>query len=179
MGMARKQTQLITVAIMALVLAACSSTPTKTSGKKPPTKITKTKPNLSLANIEASGDSREIVMYALGLLDVGYQFGGKNPEAGLDCSGMAAFIYKNAVGVSLPHNAAEIAARTRQISREKLRAGDMVFFNTMNRPYSHMGIYIGDGKFIHAPRTNSTIRVESLQNSHFAARFDGARTIFD
>ena len=80
MGMARKQTQLITVAIMALVLAACSSTPTKTSGKKPPTKITKTKPNLSLANIEASGDSREIVMYALGLLDVGYQFGGKNPE---------------------------------------------------------------------------------------------------
>lgn len=92
---------------------------------------------------------------------------------------MAAFIYKNAVGVSLPHNAAEIAARTRQISREKLRAGDMVFFNTMNRPYSHMGIYIGDGKFIHAPRTNSTIRVESLQNSYFAARFDGARTIFD
>lgn len=62
---------------------------------------------------------------------------------------------------------------------EQLRAGDFVFFNTMNRSYSHMGIYLGDGKFIHAPRTNSTIRVERLDNQYFSARFDGARTLFD
>ena len=75
-------------------------------------------------------------MYALGLLDVGYKFGGSNPEAGLDCSGMAAFIYKNAVNVSLPHNAKQIAESTKPIALSKMRAGDMVFFNTMNRPFS-------------------------------------------
>lgn len=118
-------------------------------------------------------------MYALGLLDVGYKFGGSNPEAGLDCSGMAAFIYKNAVNVQLPHNAKQIAEATKPIDTGKMRAGDMVFFNTMNRPYSHMGIYIGDGKFIHAPRTNSVIRVDTLASGYFADRLEGARTVFD
>lgn len=156
--------------LAALLLAACSTTPPPRTGSW--------KPDRSLARIEASGDAREVVMVALGLLDVGYQFGGKNPEAGLDCSGMAAFIYRNAVGVSLPHNAAEIANRTRPVNKNELQAGDMVFFNTMNRPYSHMGVYLGDGKFIHAPRTNSTVRVDSLDNRYFASRFDGGRTVF-
>lgn len=168
--------RIVVLGLIAGLLAACS-TPT------PPRKIAsaktaKPRTGQSLANIQASGDGREIVMYALGLLDVGYQFGGTNPEAGLDCSGMAGFIYQNAIGVQLPRSAREIADRTRSIDRTRLQAGDMVFFNTMNRPYSHMGIYIGDGKFVHAPRTNSTIRIESLNSSYFASRFDGARTVF-
>lgn len=168
--------QLAVFGLIACLLAACSTPtpPRKTASAKP----AKPRAGQSLANIQASGDGREIVMYALGLLDVGYQFGGTNPEAGLDCSGMAGFIYQNAVGVQLPRSAREIADRTRSIDRSHLKAGDMVFFNTMNRPYSHMGIYIGDGKFVHAPRTNSTIRVESLDSRYFAARFDGARTVF-
>lgn len=173
-------------ALLAVALAACSSSspPRKTqtaSKPKPPARTASAKPNAnrSLANIQASGDAREVVMYALGLLDVGYKFGGSNPEAGLDCSGMAAFIYKNAVNVQLPHNARQIAETTKAIDLKKLRAGDMVFFNTMNRPYSHMGIYIGDGKFIHAPRTNSVIRVDTLASGYFADRLEGARTVFD
>ncbi|RAS15031.1 cell wall-associated NlpC family hydrolase [Microvirgula sp. AG722] len=152
-------------------IAACSTAPTR--------KPARPRPDVSLSRIQASGDGREIVMYSLGLLGVGYQFGGSNPDAGLDCSGMAAFIYKNAVGVTLPHNAAEIASRTREIDRGALKAGDLVFFNTMNRRYSHMGIYIGDNKFVHAPRTNSVIRVDSLDNSYFAARYDGARAVLN
>lgn len=167
----------VAMLVPVLLLNACSTTHPPTPTKKKTVSLPRSK-NLSLANIKAEGDAREVVMYALGLLDVNYQFGGSNPEAGLDCSGMASFIYKNALGIKLPHNAAEIAKRTREIRVEQLRAGDLVFFNTMNRSYSHMGIYLGDGKFIHAPRTNSTVRVERLDNQYFSARFDGARTLF-
>lgn len=167
----------VAMLVPVLLLNACS-TPQPTTTKKKKVSLPRSK-NISLANIKAEGNAREVVMYALGLLDVDYQFGGSNPEAGLDCSGMASFIYQNALGIKLPHNAAEIAKRTREIRVEQLRAGDFVFFNTMNRSYSHMGIYLGDGKFIHAPRTNSTVRVERLDNQYFSARFDGARTLFD
>jgi cell wall-associated NlpC family hydrolase len=162
----------LTLLILAL-LVACSSAPPRVASRshKPAAQI-------RLSNLQADGASREILMYTLSLLDVGYQFGGSNPEAGLDCSGLVSYIYQNAVGLRLPHNAAHIASLARPIPNENLRVGDLVFFNTMNRPFSHMGIYIGDGKFVHAPHTNSTIRVERLDNRYFAAHFDGARTLF-
>ncbi|HJV05846.1 MAG TPA: C40 family peptidase [Chromobacteriaceae bacterium] len=162
-------------ALMVLMLAACSS--------QPPRKVSHAKPRaprtIALSGLKADGAGREILMYTLGLLDLDYKFGGSNPDAGLDCSGMVSYIYQNAVGVKLPHNAAQIASVTRPIDSNQMRVGDLVFFNTLNRSYSHMGIYIGDGKFVHAPHTNSTIRVERLDNSYFAARFEGARTIFN
>ena len=161
--------------LAASLLAACTTPPTprKTASTKP-----KPRRPIELSKLEASGASREILMYTLGLLDVEYQFGGANPEAGLDCSGMVAYIYQNAVGVKLPHNAAKIAELAQPVSQENLRVGDLVFFNTMNRPFSHMGLYIGDGKFVHAPRTNSAIRADFLDNSYYAARFEGGRTLF-
>lgn len=116
-------------------------------------------------------------MYALGLLDVNYQFGGNNPEAGLDCSGMVSFVYKNAVGAVLPHNAAQIAGLSRPVPMEQLQAGDLVFFNTLGKSFSHMGIYLGDGRFIHAPSSKGKIRVESLQTPYFSQRFEGGRSL--
>ena len=133
----------------------------------------------SLAKLQAEGVGREVVMYALGLLDVGYQFGGNNPEAGLDCSGLVRFIYKEAVGVDLPHNAAALARRARPVSGLDLRAGDLVFFNTQGYEFSHVGIYLGDNKFIHAPSSRGRVRVESLDSPYFAQRFQGGRTLFD
>lgn len=159
------------------LLAACTTPP------KPVHKIAGLKPKprrpIELSKLEASGAGREILMYTLGLLDVEYKFGGSNPEAGLDCSGLVAYIYQNAVGVKLPHNAAQIAGLAQPVEMANLRVGDLVFFNTMNRPFSHMGIYIGDGKFVHSPRTNSSIRADFLDNSYFAARFEGGRTLFN
>lgn len=152
-----------------LVLSACSSTPTRT---KVPYSASK-----SLNNIQASGAGREIVMYALGLLDVSYQFGGNNPEAGLDCSGMVSFVFKNAVGAVLPHNAAQIASLARPVPTDQLQAGDLVFFNTLGRSFSHMGIYLGDGRFIHAPSSKGKIRVESMSSPYFAQRFEGGRSL--
>ncbi len=118
-----------------------------------------------------------MVVYALGLLGTGYRFGGRNPEAGLDCSGMVSYIVQEISGQRLPHNAAQIASMTRPIKVSELRPGDLVFFNTLNRKHSHMGIYMGDGRFIHAPSSRGQIRVEKLDNTYFRPRIDGARRL--
>ncbi|GAB1391883.1 hypothetical protein MASR1M60_00460 [Rhodocyclaceae bacterium] len=119
------------------------------------------------------------MIYALGLIDTGYRFGGKNPEAGLDCSGMVSHVFEQAAGLRLQGSAADIAERGRSIDPASLRPGDLVFFNTRNRPRSHVGIYIGAGRFIHAPNSNGKVRTESLTQSWFATRFEEARTYFD
>ncbi|WP_255989876.1 C40 family peptidase [Chitinolyticbacter albus] len=160
--------------LSALLLAACSSQPVRTANKPKPSTTT---PSISQITVD-SAQRQEVLLYALGLLDVGYQFGGKNPEAGLDCSGMVRFIYQNAVGVNLPHNAAQIARLARPIARAELAAGDLVFFNTQGRPFSHVGIYLGDGRFVHAPSSGGKIKVETLEKRYFADRFEGGRTLF-
>jgi cell wall-associated NlpC family hydrolase len=121
--------------------------------------------------------AQEVVIYALGLLGTGYQFGGRNPEAGLDCSGMVSYIVEQVSGKLLPHNAAQIAAMTRPVGVAELEPGDLVFFNTLNRRHSHMGIYIGRGQFIHAPSSRGSVRLERLDNSYFRPRIDGARRL--
>ena len=121
--------------------------------------------------------AHEMVIYALGLLGIDYRFGGRNPDAGLDCSGMVSYIVEQISGRRLPHNAARIAAMTRPIQVDDLKPGDLVFFNTLNRKHSHMGIYMGEGRFVHAPSSRGQIRVERLDNVYFKPRIDGARTL--
>ena len=128
--------------------------------------------------VQAENKRGEVVLYALGLMGVDYRFGGKNPSSGFDCSGMVSYIYKNAVGMSLPHNAYEIAKISRRIEPDQLRPGDLVFFDTEHRPYSHVGIYIGKGKFVHAPESDGKIRIGRLSSRYFAKRFEGAGTLF-
>ncbi len=160
----------------AIVLSACSSiVPTPPTAHTVPGQASTPGSHVQLNN---PGDAEQIVMFSYGLLGTGYRFGGRNPEAGLDCSGMVAYVVEQVSGVRLPHNAARIAAQTRVIPAETLQPGDLVFFNTQNRPYSHMGIYLGDGKFIHAPSSKGKVRVERMNNRYFAKRFDGARSLF-
>lgn len=120
-----------------------------------------------------------MVIYAMGLIDTGYRFGGKNPEAGLDCSGMVSYIYGKALGLKVAGSAADIARKAREVEREALRPGDLVFFNTTGRSFSHVGIYIGDARFIHAPSTNGRVRVDRLNDRYYAQRFESARSFFD
>ena len=127
----------------------------------------------------ASVLGQEITLYALGLIDTGYRFGGKNPEAGLDCSGMVTYIFDRAAGLKLGGSAADIARRGRPVDRDDLRPGDLVFFNTRNAPFTHVGIYIGDDRFIHAPSTNGRVRIDQMNARYFAQRFNAARTYFD
>ena len=127
--------------------------------------------------LPVSEKGNEVALYALGLIDTGYRFGGRNPEAGLDCSGMVSFIYGQAAGLKIKGSAADIARSSRPIEPESLRPGDLVFFNTMRHAFSHVGIYVGDGKFIHSPRPGAEVRVEDMRISYWKRRFDGARRV--
>lgn len=116
-----------------------------------------------------------IVGYAMDLVGTPYVYGGKDPESGLDCSGFVSLVYTRA-GVPLTGSAADMARKGRHIGKSQLAPGDLVFFNTLGRPYSHVGIYIGQGRFVHAPRPGERVRVSELDNPYFSKRFDAART---
>ncbi|HUH60870.1 MAG TPA: C40 family peptidase [Candidimonas sp.] len=117
-------------------------------------------------------------MTAMALLESHYKYGGTHPLHGFDCSGLVAYVFNNAASQPLPHNTAQIAKLSRPVARHELKAGDFVFFNTLNRPFSHMGIYIGDQQFINAPSTGGRVRIDTLANPYFAERFESARTLF-
>lgn len=159
------------------LLGGCSSVPVPAQGGRATAPVGTETAGRHYIAFDDETQSREMVLFALGLLDTGYRFGGRNPEAGLDCSGMVAWIVENISGKRLPHNAAQIAARTRPIEPAALQPGDLVFFNTRQRRHSHMGIYIGDGRFVHAPSSRGSVRVERLDRGYFAPRIDGARTL--
>lgn len=159
---------------IAVLLTACGSAPMR-SPDNAATPVAAPEQRSEAATEQGS----EIAMYALGLIDTGYRFGGKNPDAGLDCSGMVSYIFNRAAGLKLTGSAADMARKGRQIDKTNLRAGDLVFFNTLNRPFSHVGIYIGDGRFIHAPSGNGKVHISRLDNPYFAPRFEMARAYFN
>ena len=130
-----------------------------------------------LSNADNQGN--DVVVFALGLVETEYRFGGKNPAAGLDCSGMVSYVFGKAIGLKLTGSAADIAGKGRNVAVAALRPGDLVFFNTSNRSHSHVGIYIGDQRFVHAPSKNGKVRTDSLKSDWFATRFEEARTYFN
>jgi cell wall-associated NlpC family hydrolase len=118
-----------------------------------------------------------LVFNAMGFLGVPYKRGGNTAETGFDCSGFVRAMYEQSIGLILPRRAEQQAAATENIDKNELKPGDLVFFNTMRRAFSHVGIYIGDGKFIHSPKPGAQIRVESMSLSYWHGRFDGARRV--
>lgn len=124
-----------------------------------------------------SNKASELVVNAMGFLGVPYKRGGNTAETGFDCSGFVRAIYEQSVGLLLPRRAEQQAAATQRIDKNDLQPGDLVFFNTMRRAFSHVGIYVGDGKFIHSPKPGAEVRVESLSVSYWQRRFDGARRV--
>jgi cell wall-associated NlpC family hydrolase len=119
-----------------------------------------------------------LVMNAMGFLGVPYKFGGNGIESGgFDCSGFVRAVYEQSLGKVLPRRASDQAAATQTIDRSELKPGDLVFFNTMKRAFSHVGIYVGDGKFIHAPRAGGRVRVEDMRMAYWQTRFNGARRV--
>ena len=118
-----------------------------------------------------------MVFQALASAGVPYRRGGDSPENGFDCSGLVAHVYKEAFGIQLPHNALAQSRMGRHVTLSQLEAGDLVFYNTERRPYSHVGIFLGDNRFIHAPRPGAAVRVENMSGAYWVRRFDGARRI--
>jgi cell wall-associated NlpC family hydrolase len=119
----------------------------------------------------------DLVMNAMGFLGVPYRRGGNTVETGFDCSGFVRAMYEQTIGLLLPRRADEQAAVTQAIDRNDLKPGDLVFFNTMRHAFSHVGIYVGDNKFIHSPKPGSEVRVEDMRVAYWERRFTGARRV--
>jgi len=118
-----------------------------------------------------------LAVHAMGFMGVPYKWGGNDAQTGLDCSGFVQAVYQQITGVVLPRTSERQAAATQAIGPHELVPGDLVFFNTMQQPYSHVGIYIGEGRFVHAPRTGSRIKLERLSAPYWSARFEGGRRV--
>ena len=121
---------------------------------------------------------QDIVIQAIAMLDRGYTYGGKKLHTGFDCSGLVAFVYKESAGIPLKGSAAQMAEVTQPIEPAKAHPGDLVFFNTLGSPFSHVGIYIGSGKFVHAANARTGVKTERLDHAYWSKRFEGYRTVF-
>ncbi len=140
------------------LLAACASPPTR--------------------QYDASDEQmNDLVMYAVSLADTPYRYGGNSASSGFDCSGFVGHVYRHSLGISLPRSSREISRIGKAASLGELRPGDLVFYNTQHASFSHVGIYIGDGKFVHSPRSGESVRTEQMQLPYWQARYDGARRI--
>lgn len=123
--------------------------------------------------------TQDVILEGLKLVGVRYKMGGNSVENGLDCSSFVQMVFKESIGAYLPRTAREQSQVGEQIDASQLQPGDLVFFNTMRRTFSHVGIYLGDNHFMHAPRAGSEVRVENMNNSYWQSRFNGARRIIE
>ncbi len=118
------------------------------------------------------------LLKALSLIGTPYKFGSSNPDKGLDCSGLVKHVYKESADISLPRSAAEMSKQGEQVAKTELKPGDLVFFNTRKKPNSHVGIYAGDGAFIHASSSSTKeVTVSNIAEKYWAKRFNGARRV--
>ena len=123
--------------------------------------------------------TQDVILEGLKLVGVRYKMGGNSIEAGLDCSSFVQTVFKESIGAYLPRTAREQSQVGEQVDLSQLKPGDLVFFNTMRRAFSHVGIYLGDNHFLHAPRAGAEVRVENMNNSYWMTRFNGARRIIE
>jgi cell wall-associated NlpC family hydrolase len=154
------------------------SAPSDSAAAMPPTPPAPTSAEVP-SQSAADGDQRMsgLVVAAMGALGLAYRRGGNDYESGFDCSGFVRALYQQNFNLLLPRRAAEQAAATQSIARDELKPGDLVFFNTLNRAYSHVGIYVGDHRFIHSPRTGAVVRIEDMRVNYWNRRYNGARRV--
>lgn len=158
------------VLVMSCLLAACAT--------PQPAPQPRTYYELPAAIVADGTDVRgELGMHALAQLGIAYANGGSAPEAGFDCSGLVNYVYRRATGLNLPRTTYALEKVGRIVDSAELQPGDLVFFNTLSRAYSHVGIYIGEERFIHAPSTGGVVRMESLRADYWAQRYNGARRL--
>ena len=162
----------------AVLLAGCSSPPTK---RPMPTGSVPTNPAASRPRPSGPYNSarNDVAMVALSLLDTPYAWGGRGPATGFDCSGLVAHVLREGGGLQVRGTAADLGRMTRPIDRGELKPGDLVFFNTLGARHSHVGVYVGDGRFVHASNPRTGVRIDVLSNRYYAQRFEGAHSLLD
>lgn len=152
----------------AMLLSGCGSLPAPERPVRPPP-VTRQHLPPPMAG--------EIAIRAVAMVGKPYRTGGASIDGGFDCSGFVQSVYREGMGVTLPRLAADQAAHTFVLEQAELAPGDLVFFNTQSRPHSHVGIYVGEGRFVHSPKPGGSVRIESLGRRYWQDRFDGARRV--
>ena len=127
--------------------------------------------------LAGSPAARSVASYAESLLGTPYRYGGSSPDTGFDCSGFVDHVYRHSLGIKLPHSSHKISRFGRFVSMQELRTGDLVFFDTQHSKYSHVGIYLGGDRFIHAPSSGGRVRTENIRDRYWKTRYDGARRV--
>ena len=157
----------VALLVLALLLSACSSRAPSPQPSYPP------------ATGQVQGGADDVLFRALGLVGTPYRYGGNTPDGGFDCSGLIGYVYRDAAGISLPRSTRELSAmRSPNVRRDALQSGDLVFFATSGgRGVSHAGIYVGDGRFVHAPSSSGTVRLDSLDNSYWQRAYLDAKRV--
>jgi cell wall-associated NlpC family hydrolase len=131
----------------------------------------------SSENQDWSDKAQEVLIQAFSLTGIQYKYGGDSPDTGFDCSGFVRYVFNQAAKITLPPTARAISQLGKSVKKDELQPGDLVFFNTLKSAFSHVGIYIGDNKFIHSPRAGGTVRVEDMSKSYWTKRFNGAQRL--
>ncbi len=165
----RRRLGLGLVSLLPLALIGCGSTrpPVSTPARTP-----------SATPVPMLGDNgMEVVLQAMVQVGTPYRWGGNTPDEGFDCSGLVVHVYQEAIGLRLPRTSRALGQTGIPVRPDRLHEGDLVFFNTLGRRNSHVGIYAGDGRFIHAPSSGAKVRLEPMANRYWSRRFDGARRI--
>jgi cell wall-associated NlpC family hydrolase len=126
---------------------------------------------------QPAGGAAELALSALALVGVPYRRGGDDPSTGFDCSGLVRYAAAVALGLPLPRRAEDIGRAGVEVPPANLGPGDLVFFNTLGRPYSHVGVYLGDGRFVHAPAQRGRVRIDDLAHPYWRQRFNGGRRL--
>ena len=147
-----------------LLLSGCGTFGSKSSASK-----------VSQFKQDTSVGTEDISIAAVGLVDVPYRFGGNTPKGGFDCSGLIVYVYNKAAGIKLPRTIQLMSTKGKSVEDQPPAPGDLVFFNTTGEKYSHAGIYVGQGRFVHAPSAGGTVRLDYITTPYWAAKFTEAR----
>jgi cell wall-associated NlpC family hydrolase len=171
-------TRRLAVALCAVGLLACAPAVRAQDAPSPSPSLTESATaTVKGAAASAWHTAQSVSSFALGLIGVSYKFGGNTPESGLDCSGLVRYVFGQVTGVDLPRTAREMSRVGDKISVDQLKPGDLVFFNTRRFAFSHVGIYLGDNQFIHAPRNGRDVEITMIDKSYWQKRFNGARRL--
>lgn len=120
---------------------------------------------------------RDIIFYALSMVGINYRWGGSSPQTGFDCSGLVSHVFRQIKGLMLPRDSYAMARIGQPVDLADLKPGDLVFFNTMRQPFSHVGIYLGEKRFVHAPSAGKQVHVVDMTEPYWASRYNGARRV--
>lgn len=156
-----------------LIAAALLPLPAYADEGSPPT-FTQSAPSAAEGVL---GHAQEFALRALSFIGVRYKWGGNSPDTGFDCSGLIRYVYSQITGQALPHTAHDLSRVGETVDRTELQPGDLVFFNTLRRPFSHVGIYLGESRFVHSPSRGGAVEIVDMSQRYWQSRYNGARRL--